>query len=69
MPAGTIQIGDKQVRFVSAHPNSPTRGKQSLWSEGLGTIGDLKNYDWTYVVMGDFNSTWDHPRFRALLGD
>ena len=19
--------------------------------------------------MGDFNSTWDHPRFRALLGD
>lgn len=69
MPAGTIQIGDKQVRFVSAHPNSPTRGKQSLWSAGLGTIGDLKDYDWTYVVMGDFNSTWDHPRFRALLGD
>ncbi|KAB5605539.1 endonuclease [Bifidobacterium jacchi] len=69
MPAGTISIGGKLVRFVSAHPNSPTRGLQSLWSEGLNTIGDLKNYQWTYVVMGDFNSTWDHPRFRALLGD
>lgn len=69
MPAGTISIGGKLVRFVAAHPNSPTRGLQSLWSEGLGAIGDLKNYQWTYVVMGDFNSTWDHPRFRALLGD
>lgn len=69
MPAGTVTMGGKQVRFVSAHPNSPTRGKQDLWGAGLGTIGSLKEYDWTYVVMGDFNSTWDHPRFRELLGD
>lgn len=69
MPACTIIIGSTQVRFVSAHPNSPTRGQQGLWSEGLGTIGSLKDYDWTYVIMGDFNSTWDHPRFRSLLGD
>lgn len=69
MPAGTVMLGDVPVRFVSAHPNSPTRGKQSLWSEGLDTVGDLKDYDWTYVIMGDFNSSWDHPRFRSLLGD
>ncbi|KAB8290092.1 endonuclease/exonuclease/phosphatase family protein [Bifidobacterium avesanii] len=69
MSAGTVTMGGHQVRFVSAHPNSPTRGKQGLWGAGLGTIGDLKDYDWTYVIMGDFNSTWDHPRFRELLGD
>ena len=69
MPAATVQIGSASVRFVSAHPNSPTRGLQSRWSEGLGTIGNLKDYDWTYVIMGDFNSTWDHPKFRSLLGD
>ena len=69
MPAGTVMLGGQPIRFVSAHPNSPTRGKQSLWSSGLATIGDLKDYDWTYVIMGDFNSSWDHPRFRSLLGD
>ncbi|MBT1162610.1 endonuclease/exonuclease/phosphatase family protein [Bifidobacterium sp. SO1] len=69
MPAGSVQIGKATVRFVAAHPSSPTRGNQGVWSSGLSTISDLKNYDWSYVIMGDFNSTWDHPRFRSLLGD
>lgn len=68
MPAGTVQIGDRAVRVVSVHPNSPVRGAQDLWDEGLSVIGSLSDYDHTYLVMGDFNSTWDHARFRELLG-
>ena len=68
MPAVDIQIGGATVRVVSVHPNSPTRGAQDLWNEGLSVIGTLSNYDHAYLVMGDFNSTWDHARFRELLG-
>lgn len=68
MPAGTIDVGGVAVRVVSVHPNSPVRGAQDLWDEGLSVIGSLADYDHTYLVMGDFNSTWNHARFRELLG-
>lgn len=68
MPAGTVQIGGSAVRVVSVHPNSPVRGAQDLWDSGLSVIGSLSDYDHNYLVMGDFNSTWDHARFRELLG-
>jgi endonuclease/exonuclease/phosphatase (EEP) superfamily protein YafD len=68
IPAASISLGHTTVRFGSVHPNSPTRGKQSVWSSGLDSISSLKNYDHTYVLMGDFNSTWDHSSFRSLLG-
>ncbi len=68
MPAVSITVGSRTVRFVAVHPNSPVRGAQDLWDEGLSTIGSLSDYDHAYVIMGDFNSTWDHARFRELLG-
>ena len=68
MPAGTVDIGGVAVRVVSVHPNSPVRGAQDLWDEGLSVIGSLAGYDHSYLVMGDFNSTWNHARFRELLG-
>lgn len=68
MPAASIQIGSRTVRVVSVHPNSPTRDAEDLWNEGLSIIGSLSGYDHSYLIMGDFNSTWDHARFRDLLG-
>lgn len=68
MPAANISIGGRTLRVVSVHPNSPVRGAQDLWDRGLSVIGSLSNYDHTYLVMGDFNSTWNHARFRELLG-
>ena len=68
MPAGTVQIGGLAVRVVSVHPNSPVRGAQDLWDEGLDVIGQLSGYNHSYLIMGDFNSTWDHAQFRDLLG-
>lgn len=68
MPAADITVGNQTIRIVSVHPNSPVRGAQDLWDDGLSTIGQLQDYDHSYVIMGDFNSTWDHARFRELLG-
>ena len=68
MPAASITVGTRTVRVVSAHPNSPTRGAQDLWDKGLATISQLGGYDHAYLIMGDFNFTWDHERFRQLLG-
>ncbi len=68
MPAADITIGNQTIRVVSIHPNSPVRGAQDLWDDGLATIGQLQDYDHSYVIMGDFNSTWNHARFRELLG-
>lgn len=69
MPAVDVQIGNQTVRFVSVHPNSPIKGAEDLWDEGLSVIGSLSDYNHSYLIMGDFNSTWDHVRFRELLGD
>ncbi len=68
MPAASITVGNATVRIVSVHPNSPVRGAQDLWDEGLSVIGSLSDYSHAYLIMGDFNSTWDHARFRELLG-
>lgn len=68
MPAGSLDVGGVTLRFVSIHPGSPHLGGQSIWNEGLSTIGSLSEYDHRYVILGDFNSTWNHARFRALLG-
>ena len=68
MPAADIAVGSSVVRIVSVHPNSPVRGAQDLWSEGLESIQSLGGLNHNYLIMGDFNSTWDHARFRELLG-
>ncbi|WP_303133229.1 endonuclease/exonuclease/phosphatase family protein [uncultured Olsenella sp.] len=69
LAAGTVTLGERRLRFVSTHPNSPHLGGQGLWSEGLASVSELAGYDNAYVIMGDFNATWDHVGFRKLLGD
>lgn len=62
---------ERTVTFCSAHPKSPMRGCAD-WSAGIlglraiagaKVIGDRN----IAVVMGDLNSSTDHPSFRALL--
>ena len=68
MPAAEITVGSRTVRVVAVHPNAPVRGAQSEWSQGLSVIQSLSEYNHSYLLCGDFNSTWDHARFRELLG-
>lgn len=69
VPAGTITAGSHTVRLVSVHPSSPKTGTRGFWNESLRNLSSLRNYDDEYLIMGDFNSTWDHSRYRKMLGD
>ena len=71
IPAATVDFNSRKVRFGSVHPFSPRPSNQGLWNKSLDSIAQLQHYDngESYVLMGDFNSTWDHASFRYLLGD
>lgn len=68
IPAASIDFDGTVIRFGSVHPFSPRPSNQGLWNRGLGSISQLREDDHTFVLMGDFNATWDHASFRYLLG-
>lgn len=68
IPAASIDFDGTVIRFGSVHPFSPRPRNQGLWDRGLGSISQLREDDHTFVLMGDFNATWDHASFRYLLG-
>lgn len=69
IPAASIDFGGTVIRFGSVHPFSPRLENQGLWDRGLSAISQLQGDEHTFVLMGDFNATWDHASFRYLLGD
>ena len=69
VPACTITAGSHSVRLVSVHPSSPKTGTRGFWNESLRNLSSLRQYNDEYLIMGDFNSTWDHSRYRKMLGD
>lgn len=68
VPAATMDFAGTKVRFGSVHPFSPRPRNQGLWNRSLDSLAQLQHCDNLYVLMGDFNSTWDHASFRYLLG-
>lgn len=78
MPAGTIEVTradgtNARVRLVSVHTCSPGPGYWNLWRRSIEEIGVVRSRvaadpTCAYVLMGDFNATWDHAPFRAMLG-
>lgn len=71
MPGGTVGFdnGAIPVRFVSVHTQSPTDGRFEKWSRSIAELKQLNEHpDTDYILMGDFNSTWDHAVFRDMLG-
>nr|WP_241222791.1 endonuclease/exonuclease/phosphatase family protein [Bifidobacterium samirii] len=78
MPGGTVTFGDPtgsdgtgavDIRFVSVHTTSPTRGYWAQWRRSLDELALMRaDTDTRYVFMGDFNATTDHTPFRSFLG-
>lgn len=70
MPAGTVDMGGNQIRFVSVHTTAPVPGYWSQWKRSLDELGLMRSHtDTRYVFMGDFNATYDHAPFREFLGN
>ena len=72
VPFITMVLEDgRAVMVASAHPKSPMRGCRD-WSKGILLLGKLAHGSFIgnrdiAVVMGDLNSSIEHPSFRALL--
>ena len=71
MPGGGVGFngGHTVIRFVSVHTTAPVSGYWSRWARSIEEIGALRAHTGTrYVLMGDFNATYDHAPFRDMLG-
>lgn len=79
MPSGTVTLGagdsgaDARVCLVSVHTCAPVPGYWDLWKRSVEEIGSVRNRAAAdtatrYVLMGDFNATYDHAPFREMLG-
>ncbi|KAA8823131.1 endonuclease/exonuclease/phosphatase family protein [Bifidobacterium reuteri] len=69
MPAGTVDMGGNQIRFVSVHTTAPVPGYWRQWKRSIDELGLMRGHtDTRYVFMGDFNATYDHAPFREFLG-
>lgn len=79
MPSGTVTLGaddsgaGARICLVSVHTCAPVPGYWDLWKrsvEEIGSVRDRAAVDTAtrYVLMGDFNATYDHAPFREMLG-
>lgn len=68
IPVATLSIGGKVIRFGSVHLASPWRSTRGFWNADLASLRTLNATNGNLVLLGDFNSTWDHSRFRKMLG-
>lgn len=74
MPAATVELADgSRLRFVSVHTCSPSLGYEGLWHYSLAMLAKVGALDGgrgenaAYVLAGDFNASFSHASFRAVL--
>ncbi|MFF2620561.1 endonuclease/exonuclease/phosphatase family protein [Oerskovia jenensis] len=70
MPAATVDVDGVPVRVTAVHPVPPLPEITGVWHQEMADLA-RRAHDETLpqVLLGDFNSTYDHASFRAVLGD
>ena len=64
----TVDLGGTQVRIFAFHSVSPVPGTREEWALDLKALGAaVREEPRPILLAGDFNATWGHRRFRALL--
>ncbi len=70
MPSAVVQVNGYPVRVRAVHPYPPLPGRVGLWADELDALARRAHADPTrQILLGDFNATYDHTTFRALLGE
>ncbi|MCF4119648.1 endonuclease/exonuclease/phosphatase family protein [Antribacter sp. KLBMP9083] len=70
MPSALVDAGGTDVRVTVVHPVPPLPGNTGQWHSELAAVGDSAHAEETpQILLGDFNATYDHASFRAVLGD
>lgn len=65
---------DRSLTVFAAHPLPPwPRHQTPIWADEMSRLhailDRLRSESDTVLMAADFNATWDHAQFRALLGD
>ena len=67
MPYATVDVAGCDVRLTAVHPYPPI--DVPVWSRELALVAThLRSGTTPQVAAGDFNASWEHARFRSLLG-
>jgi endonuclease/exonuclease/phosphatase (EEP) superfamily protein YafD len=69
-PRATLELGGRTLTVQATHPAPPVpRHLAPDWRRDLDAVrAAVTEVRGPLVVMGDFNATLDHPRFRSILG-
>ena len=55
------------LNLTNVHALPPVDERIDQWRSDLGKIGRQASTPGNHLLMGDYNSTYDHSEFRALL--
>jgi endonuclease/exonuclease/phosphatase (EEP) superfamily protein YafD len=70
MPAATVDVDGTPVRVTAVHPVPPLPEITGVWHQEMADLARRAHDEpLPQVLLGDFNSTYDHASFRAVLGD
>ncbi|GGH98762.1 hypothetical protein GCM10007170_32040 [Arthrobacter liuii] len=70
MPVARLDLGDgsgSSLRVVAVHALAPVGDGLDQWRKDLATVARADNGSGPLLLAGDFNATYDHREFRALL--
>ena len=61
--------GAPTVRVTAVHPRPPVYAAAApVWRSALAALPGSDSRGDVQILAGDFNATFDHPEFRALVG-
>ncbi|MFF3063881.1 endonuclease/exonuclease/phosphatase family protein [Oerskovia sp. NPDC057915] len=70
MPAATVDVDGSPVRVTAVHPVPPLPEITGVWHQEMADLARRAHDEpLPQVLLGDFNATYDHASFRAVLGD
>jgi len=68
MPVARVDLGDGAgLRVVAVHTLAPVGSALNQWRSDLSAVARADNGSGPLLLVGDFNATYDHTEFRALL--
>ncbi len=69
MPVARLDLGAGSLRVVGVHTLAPVGNGLHQWRSDLATLARAADTGSVPLLLaGDFNATYDHREFRALLG-
>lgn len=68
-PRAGLDLEGRKIEITGVHPSTPLRSEgYKDWKHTLATLPGARDGGAFQILMGDFNATLDHARFRGLVG-